>query len=143
MLMPDVNVLVHAHRAEAVDHDRFRAWLEELLNGEAVFGMSDLVLSGLLRLLTSHRVFASPATTAEGLHAVALIRDRPNCRPLSPGPRHWEIFTRLCRQSGARADLVADAYHAALAIEHGCEWVTTDRDFSRFPGLRWHHPLRA
>jgi toxin-antitoxin system PIN domain toxin len=141
MLLPDVNVLVHAHRVEADDHGRYRDWLAELLNGEPAFGMSDLVLSALLRLFTSPRVFASPATTSEALRAVTLIRDRPNCRPLSPGPRHWSIFTRLCVEAAPRGNLVADAYHAALAIEHGCQWVTTDRDFSRFTGLRWSHPL--
>ena len=59
---------------------------------------------------------------------------------MTPGPRHWEIFARLCRESEARGNLVPDAYLAALAIESGCEWVTTDRDFSRFPGLRWKTP---
>jgi hypothetical protein len=60
---------------------------------------------------------------------------------ISPGERHWSIFTDLCQQANARAALVADAYLAAMAIESGCEWVTTDRDFSRFPGLRWRHPF--
>ena len=58
-----------------------------------------------------------------------------------PGARHWAIFERLCKHAGAKGNLVADAYLAALAIERGCEWVTTDRDFSRFEGLKWRHPL--
>lgn len=60
---------------------------------------------------------------------------------MSPGERHWEIFTRLCRSARARGNLVPDAYLAALAIESGTEWITTDRDYARFPGLRWRHPL--
>jgi hypothetical protein len=60
---------------------------------------------------------------------------------VSPGPQFWGIFTRLCLQAGVRGNLVPDAYLAALAIEHGCEVVTTDKDFTRFPGLRWRHPL--
>jgi toxin-antitoxin system PIN domain toxin len=143
MLMPDVNVLIHAHRREAVDHDRYRQWLENLMRGEATYAMSDLVLSGFLRLVTSTRLLAPPATPDQALRMVSRFRDRSNCRPLSPGPRHWGIFTRLCQEAETRGNLVSDAYHAALAIEHGCEWVTTDRDFSRFPGLRWHHPLQA
>jgi predicted nucleic acid-binding protein len=70
-----------------------------------------------------------------------VLREQPNRVQLEPGPRHWEIFERLCRESGAKGNLVADAYLAALAIESGCEWVTTDRDYSRFKGLRWRHPL--
>jgi toxin-antitoxin system PIN domain toxin len=72
---------------------------------------------------------------------VETLRGQPNCVLVSPGPRHWEIFRELCERAGAKGNLVADAYHAATAIEHGCEWITTDRDYARFPGLRWRHPL--
>lgn len=72
---------------------------------------------------------------------VSAVRDRPNAVRVSPGARHWEIFVRICRDAGARGSLIADAYLAALAIESGSELVTTDRDFSRFPGLAWRHPL--
>ncbi|MEK7270556.1 MAG: PIN domain-containing protein, partial [Planctomycetota bacterium] len=65
----------------------------------------------------------------------------PNCVLLSPGKRHWDIFSGLCRKAGAKGNLIADAYLAALAIETGSEWITTDRDFARFPGLKWRHPL--
>jgi toxin-antitoxin system PIN domain toxin len=69
------------------------------------------------------------------------VRDQPNCVIVRPGPRHWELFTDLCRRVNARGNLVPDAYLAALAIESGSEWITTDRDYARFPGLRWRHPL--
>ena len=70
-----------------------------------------------------------------------MLRSKPNAVPVAPGERHWTIFERLCGTAGARGDLVPDAYFAALAIESGSEWITTDRDYSRFPGLRWRHPL--
>ena len=69
------------------------------------------------------------------------LRNRPNCVPVNPGPRHWEIFCRLCKEAGVKGNLASDAYLAALAIESGSEWVTTDRDYSRFPDLRVRHPL--
>jgi predicted nucleic acid-binding protein len=69
------------------------------------------------------------------------IRSRPNYVEIKPGVRHWGIFTRLCRTANARGNLISDAYLAALAIESGSEWITVDRDYSRFPGLRWRHPL--
>ena len=65
----------------------------------------------------------------------------PNRVEVVPGERHWAIFSRLCREAGARGNLIPDAWFAALAIESGCEWITTDRDYARFPGLRWRHPL--
>ncbi len=85
----------------------------------------------------------APATTGEALAFANELREQPNAVLLAPGPRHWRIFERLCREAGATGNLVPDAYLAALAIEHGAELVTTDRDFARFPGVRWRHPLAA
>jgi hypothetical protein len=141
VILPDVNVLVYAHRSDAPDHERFRSWLESQLNSSSAFGISDLVLSGFLRIVTSPRIFQRPSPLEEALRFVHEVRDRPNCVPLAPGERHWEIFERLCREADAKGNLIPDAYHAALAIESGSEWVTTDRDYARFPGLKWRHPL--
>lgn len=143
MILPDVNVLVYAFRADAPDHDRYRAWLEEALGGQESFGLSELVLSGFVRVVTHPRVFAHPTKVDRALHATRIWRDLPNCVPVHPRARHWEIFESLCQGGSCKGNLVADAYLAALAIESGCEWITTDRDFSRFPGLKWRHPLRS
>jgi toxin-antitoxin system PIN domain toxin len=103
--------------------------------------MSDLVLSGFLSIVTHPRIFRDPTPLETALTFAGVVRDRPNCVAVSPGERHWDIFTRLCRAAGARGSLIPDAYLAALTIESGTEWVTTDRDYARFPGLRWRHPL--
>ena len=141
MILPDVNVLVYAHREDAADHDRFRDWLEDLVNGDHAYGIAGLVASGFLRVVTHPRVFVEPSSLEEALDFVGGIRSGPGFIPVDPGPRHWEIFVGLCRGAGARGNLVPDAYLAALAIEAGGEWVTTDRDYARFPSLRWRHPL--
>jgi uncharacterized protein len=93
--------------------------------------------------VTHPRVFNAPTTVAEALTFVDAIRDAPNAVPVEPGSRHWDLFERLCVDAGAKGNLVADAYLAALSIESGCEWITTDRDFARFPGLRWRRPFDA
>jgi len=141
MILADVNVLVYAHREDAADHARCRSWLEDQMASESAFGVSELILSGFLRIVTNPRVFATPTPIDLALAAVDTVRDRPNAVSISPGPRHWSIFTGLCRSAGAKGNLVPDAYLAALAIESGSEWVTTDRDYARFPGLRWRHPF--
>jgi toxin-antitoxin system PIN domain toxin len=141
LFLPDVNVLVYAFREAAPEHTDFRGWLQEQVNGQEAFGLSELVLSGALRILTHPRVFSPPTPTPAALAFLDVLRSGPNCVLVQPGVRHWEIFTRLCATANAKGNLVADAYLAALAIEHGCEWITTDRDFARFPGLRWRHPL--
>jgi predicted nucleic acid-binding protein len=69
------------------------------------------------------------------------VRDRPHCVRIAPGGRHWDIFTQLLVEGAARGGHAAHAYLAALAIESGCDWITTDRSYARFPGLRWRHPL--
>lgn len=143
MILCDVNVLVYAFRADATDHVAHRRWLLERLRGDESFGVCELVLSAVVRIVTHPRVFVKPSTLGEAFGFVEAIRERPNAVPVAPGPRHWEIFRRLCERVGAKGNLVPDAYLAALAIEHGCEWMTTDRDYSRFPGLRWRHPLET
>jgi len=98
-------------------------------------------LAGFLRVVTHPRVFHPPTPLAPALAFTHAFRERANAVLLAPGARHWTIFTKLCRESAARGNLVPDAWLAALAIESGCEFVTTDRDYARFPGLRWRHPL--
>lgn len=141
MILIDVNVLIYAHRADAPDHRTYRDWLEGVVNAEQAYGMSDLVLSGFLRVVTHPRVFGPPSPLAAALEFAHQVRSRPHCVLLFPGSRHWEIFIRLCQQVRAKGNLIPDAYLAALAIESGSEWITTDRDYSRFPGLKWRHPL--
>ena len=143
MILPDVNVLVYAHREEATDHLKFKSWLERALDGAEPVGMSDLVLSSCLRILTHPKVFSPPTPWPAAQEYLIQIRSHPNIRLIQPGSAHWTIFLDFCRQVQARGNLVTDAYLAALAMESGCEWITTDGDFARFPGLRWRHPLQA
>lgn len=140
MVLPDVNVLVYAHREDAPHHALCHDWLEAVVNGQESYALSELVLSGFLRVVTHPKVFTRPSPLADALEFTEQLRSRPNCIPVAPARRHWEIFRGLCTDAGAKGNLVSDAYLAAMAIEAGCEWVTTDRDFSRFKGLRWRHP---
>ncbi len=141
MLLFDVNILVYAFRQDLSGSDRYAALIEGAINGETAFGVADLVLSGFMRIVTHPRILSPPASTTEALAFIETIRSRPQCVIVSPGPRHWQIFIRLCKESGAKGNLIPDAYLAALAIESGSEWISTDRDFARFPGLRWRHPF--
>ncbi len=136
----DVNVLVYAHREDAANHAAYLRWLEAVINGDQAYGMADMVLGGFLRIVTHPRVFSEPSELGTALAFAREVRDRPNCVHIAPSVRHWSIFTRLCQTSGVKGNLVPDAFLAALAIESGSRWITTDRDFSRFPELNWRHP---
>ena len=143
MLLPDVNVLIYAHVEDSIpNHSEYADWITRLATGPDPFALSVLVLSGFVRVATNPRIFRPPSTLDQSLAFVASLVERPNARIVGPGPDHLDIFERLGRESGAIGKLVADAQHAAVAIEHDCTMVTTDSDFSRFPGLQWQHPLR-
>jgi len=110
VLLADVNVLIYAHRPESCRSTQTREWLADALAGDETFGSASWC----------SRMLGAPAA-----------------QPVRPGARHWSIFAALCRQVGARGNVVPDAFHAAPAIENGATWITTDHGFARFPGLRW------
>lgn len=141
MIIPDVNVLVYAARPDADRHTEYRAWLTSVMRGSEPVALSELILSAVVRVLTHPRVFDPPTLLPDALAYVDALRDQPRAVALRPAERHWELFNELCQSGNVQGNLVADAYHAALALEAGAELITTDRDFARFPTLRWRHPL--
>ena len=140
MILPDVNVLVYAHKRESPRHEEYAAWLTELAGNEP-FAVANVILSGFIRVTTHPKILTSPSTLTEALSFAENLRERRNCTVVTPGPQHWPIFTGFCRQLNLKANDITDAYLAALAVEHGCEFVTADKGFARFAGLRWRHPL--
>jgi toxin-antitoxin system PIN domain toxin len=143
MFLMDVNVLVYAHREDTKDHLRYLQWLESVLNGNTTFGYSELVLSGFLRIVTHRKIFEMPSSLSEAIQFANQIRDASTSIQLSPRPdeHHWEIFIGFMNAINAKGNDIPDAYHAALAMEWGCVWITTDKGFKRFEGLKSRHPF--
>jgi uncharacterized protein len=141
VLLADVDVFLYAHRPESARHDEYRGWLEAALTGLEPFGVSELVLSSFLRITTHHRVYREPTPLQTALEFCRAVVEASAAVRVRPGPDHWTLFTTLVESAGARGNLVPDAYLAALALEHGATWVTTDRGFARYPKLRWTTPL--
>lgn len=142
MYLSDVNILVYAFDGDAPESDRYADWLQDMLTSGKPFGMSDLVLASFVRIVTNPKIFVPPRTLDEAFSFLESITSNPNCVRISPGEKHWDIFLNLCKTVNARGNLITDAYLAATAIESDCEWITTDRDFARFPGLKWKHALK-
>lgn len=137
MICPDVNVLINAFRPDCGQHKKCKSLLEsEIVSGRA-YAVSPLTLAAMVRITTTSRFHEEPSTVAECLDFADALLSRSNCVVIEPGNGHWSIFKNLLVSAKARAKLVPDAYYAALAIEHGCEWVTLDRDFGKFKGLKW------
>jgi len=141
LILPDVNVLIYAFRVDSTDHSKYRSWLSELVNGVAAYGVAPQVLASVIRICTHPRIYKQPSSTDEVLAFCNVLLEAPNATVISPQDRHWSIFLSLCASSKATGNLVPDAWLAALAIEAGCEWITTDGDFARFEGLSWRHPF--
>lgn len=141
MLMPDVNVLVYAHRQDEVWHEPYASWLKHVIDGPEPFALSVLVAVGFLRIVTNARIYDDPTPLPAALAVVEQLAAHPRCRLAIPGARHLDDVARLCRAVGATGKLVSDAQHAALAIAEGSTWISRDGDFARFEqhGLRWQH----
>ena len=136
MQSPDVNVLVNAFREDADHHYLCRTWLVDACAGGEQIGLSELVLSGVLRVLTHPRVFHPPTPNGAATAFVDALLAQPASVALRPGSGHWRIFHGLATTLRLTGNRVPDAFHAALAMEHGCEWITLDRGFAAYPGLR-------
>lgn len=136
MILPDVNVLVYAYRPDAQHHDQARRWLNAVVEGDATFALSKLVLSAFVRIVTNRKIYREPTPIDHAFAFCDNLFSQPHCTIVEPSAPHWAIFQRLCIETNTSGNSLTDAWFAALAIEWGCEWVTFDRDFRRFPGLK-------
>ena len=143
MILPDVNVLIYAFRSDMSQHAVCRPWLERVVESDMRFGVSPLTLAAVVRITTNPRVYQMPNTVDEAFQFCESILAQPHCQIVDPGEHHWDIFKRLCTETDTRGARVSDAWFASLAIEWGCEWITLDRDYARFPGLRWQLPAAS
>ena len=142
MMLMDVNVLVYAHREDVKEHLSYRDWLESVINSNAAYGYSELVLSGFIRVVTHPKVFEKPSSPEVAIAFAQQIRSSEQAVCLAPGRNHWDLFLQCVQSISAQGNDVPDAYHAALALEWDCDWVTADKGFRRFKGLRVRHPLK-
>src|SRR3954469_17903697 len=141
MILPDVNVLVLAHRRDQDDHEQVRSWLEDEVNSDRPFALADVAVAGFLRIVTNPRIYERPSKLSTALDFVDGLVEQPTCVAVSAGPNHWDIFRRVLRAGDARANLVPDAHLGAIAIEHGATIATRDRGFARFGDVRWLDPV--
>jgi len=137
----DANLLLYAYDSSSPRHEQARKWLESSLSGPELSAFEWMTIFAFLRISTNPRALRHPFSMAGGLEIVSEWLGRPNVITVNPTKRHWEIFRELSVKGQAQSSLVSDAHLATLAIEHGAILATTDRDFTRFPGLRILNPL--
>jgi toxin-antitoxin system PIN domain toxin len=143
VILIDANLLLYAYHPRAEQHVPSRTWLETVLAGPELVRFAWLTLWAFQRISTNSRVFERPLSASEAAGVVSSWLAAPTAGVLDPGERHWEILRELMDVGQTTGPLVMDAALAAIAVEHGATLHTTDRDFMRFPGLRWTNPLIA
>jgi toxin-antitoxin system PIN domain toxin len=143
VIVPDANLLLYAYDSLSPQHEPARHWLEGVLSSRELVGMPWQTVSAFVRVVTNVRLFKRPRTIEEVVQLIEFWLQQPNVRPLSPGDQHWPIFRELLIKGQVTGPLATDAQLAALTLEHGGVLYTADRDFARFPGLRWVNPLEG
>jgi toxin-antitoxin system PIN domain toxin len=141
VIVPDANLLIYSYDSLAPQHPTARVWLSRVLSGSEVFGLPWQTISAFIRISTNSRLTGDRFPMEKAIDIVQHWIALKQVRLLSPSERHWPIFQRMLIEGQVRGPLTTDAQLAALTIEHGGVLYTTDRDFARFPGLRWVNPL--
>jgi len=141
MTLVDANLLLYAYDPRSAHHEPSRIWLEATLSGTEAVRFAWMTIWAFLRISTSSRVFETPFSIAEAQAIVNTWMAQPAVDVLEPAERHWDVLQQLLLDGQVKGPLVMDAVMAAIAIEHGATLCTTDRDFARFPGLKWRNPI--
>jgi toxin-antitoxin system PIN domain toxin len=141
VILPDLNLLVHAYNADAKQHPAAKKWWENALAGSEPVFLAWTVMLGFVRLVTQPRLLANPYPPADASAIVESWLAQPIVSIVHPGERHARILFQLLRGVGTAGNLTSDAHLAAIAIEHELTLHSTDSDFARFPGLRWIDPI--
>jgi len=141
VIVLDANLLLYAYNSSAPNHTRARLWLEDIFSGTEAVGLPWQTVSAFLRIITNRHLPGNRLSMDEAAEIVDQWVALPVAHLLAPGDRHWAFFRRMLIEGKASGPLTSDAQLAALTMENGGVLHTTDRDFARFPGLKWTNPL--
>jgi toxin-antitoxin system PIN domain toxin len=143
MMLVDANILLYAEDQLSPQHELAKEWWDEQLSGSYPVCLCWTVISAFIRIASNSRVFENPLSAKEATARVQGWFEQPCVRLIQTTGRHWEIFQQMLNDGQALGNLVTDAHLAALAIQHGCELISTDADFARFPRVKWRNPLKS
>ena len=143
MIVPDANLLIYAYDSKYDLQPRASRWLAEVLSGPDTVGLTWLSIGAFLRISTNSRLGRSQIPMIRAIEIVDAWLARRAVRLIVPGERYWPLFKEAIIAGRVHGPTTTDAQLAALTIEHGGVLYTNDRDFARFPGLRWVNPLES
>jgi len=141
VIVIDANLLLYAYDPGSPQHKAARKWVEGVFSGSELVGIPWQTVGAFLRITTNSKLPGQRVTLERAIEVVDMWLEQPSVRLLTPGERHWVLLCQMTTEGQARGPLLTDAQLAAITIEYGGVLHTTDRDFARFPGLRWVNPL--
>jgi toxin-antitoxin system PIN domain toxin len=143
VILPDINLLIHAHDSESPCHDAARAWWDAVLAGSEGVGLAWPVILGFLRIATHRRILSNPMSPADVCSRIDEWLTQPHVHVVEPANGHFGRLRDRLEALGTAGNLTTDAHLATLAIERGYVLHSTDTDFARFTGLSWRNPLKG
>jgi toxin-antitoxin system PIN domain toxin len=141
VIVLDVNLLLYAYDDTSTHHTAARAWVKSVFSGQELIGLPWQTVCAFLRLTTNSRIFQNCISMEIAVGIAQQWMGLKQVRLLAPGELHWSLLRQMLIEGQVKGPLATDAELAALTIEHGGVLYSTDRDFARFPGLRWVNPL--
>jgi len=141
VIVVDANLLIYSYDTASPHHKRSRAWVEKIFSGAEPVGLPWQTITAFLRVVTNRKLPVSSLTVEQAAQIVEGWLEQPNVRIIVAGHEHWFILKRMIIEGQASGPLISDAEIVALTLEYGGVLYTADRDFARFPGLRWTNPL--
>lgn len=143
MIVVDANLLIYSYDTASPHHKKSRLWLEDVFSGAEIVGLPWQSVGAFLRVMTNPKLHGRQYSLDEAMEIVEAWMGQSNVRILTATDDHWFHFRRMIVEGNASGTLVSDAEIAALTVEYGGVLHTADRDFARFPGLRWVNPLAS
>ena len=141
MIVVDANLLIYSYDTDSAHHEKSRAWVEKIFSDVEPVGLPWQTVCAFLRVITNRRLPGSRLTVEQAALIVDEWLEQPNVRIIVAGDEHWPLFKRMIVEGRASGPLISDAELVALTVEYGGVLYTADRDFARFPALRWKNPL--
>lgn len=142
MIFPDVNLLLYAYDSDSEFHLSASKWLEKSLDTEQVY-FSWHTITGFLRIITSRRGSLAPLNLVQAIEIVSEWLDLENTHLVVFEKRNWPLFSKMLIEGQASGNLVMDAHVAVMAASCGAILASTDRDFTRFPGIKYMNPIQS
>jgi uncharacterized protein len=140
VVVADANVLIYAVDDVSVHHQESLEWLERSLSGAEAVGLSWVALLAFVRIVTNPAIYPHALSVDDATAQIQTWLGAPAAVVVEPTARHAGVLRGLLMESGTAGNLTTDVHLAALAIEHGAELVSYDRDFGRFRGVRHRLP---